>query len=180
MLFIEGRCILTDDQKRLMDFISKDKDSEFPFYYYRVLDNARAFVHCLMQRNSENEKETGVIVSEYYQFFYEIFSNFCKSQGVVIQTVLRGAVNHSIYIPGITCGLHVDHLFPHYNFLLYLSDCKGGDTLVYDDNGQVIKRIPPEKYKAVIFPGKPHAIDEFEPGESRLVLVFTFIGNVPN
>jgi len=181
MFFIEDCCILTDDQKTLIDFVTNEEGPQFPFYYHRVTEKERAFVHCLMRRsNDKNYQGEGQINSQYYQEFYNILLNFCKSHGITIKTVLRGAVNYSVYTPGLTCDAHVDHEFPHYNFLLYLTDCKGGDTLLYNKAGQIIKRISPEKYKAVIFSGEPHAIDEFEPGELRLVLVFTFIGELAN
>jgi len=176
MFFIEDECILTDNQKALIDSVCDVEGPQFPFYYHRVTETEYAFLHCLMRRSNDKKYQgPGPINSGYYQEFYNIFENFCNNHNIKIKTVLRGAVNYSIYRPGLTCESHIDHEFPHYNFLLYLTDCNGGDTILYDTDGQEIKRISPKKYKAVVFSGIPHAIDEITPGELRLVLVFTFI-----
>jgi len=175
MFFVEDKIVFNDSQRELIDEVTNNKASLFPFFLSKSTKNRKAFIHCLMARNVDNPKERGVVKANAYDFFHDIFINFCKSHNVKVKTILRAAVNYYIYYDQFVALPHDDHKFEHFNFLLYLTECKGGSTIIYDSDDNIIKSIPPEKFKAIIFPGQKHAIEEFEPGEDRIVVVFTFI-----
>jgi hypothetical protein len=173
-MFIEDFCKLSKEQVAVIDSIATDQDSAFPFFLARSTPNRQALVHTLLMREDMVSK-TSRVNSTYFDFFLTIFRDFCIDHNIKVKQLLRASVNYSINYPGLICEPHVDHQFDHCNFLLYLTNCKGGNTIIYDDDGNIIKSIPPEKFKAIIFPGLKHAIEEFEPGESRFIVVFTFI-----
>ena len=176
MFFVEDFCVLNDKQKEFLNSVVDPKGINFPFYLGPSTDNRKSFAHGLIKRDEiPPYNNQGEIISEYYFTFYDIFNNFCRSHGINVRKVLRAAVNYSIYYDGLVCEPHVDHNFDHCNFLMYLTNCNGGNTVIYDEDGKVIKLIPPEKFKVVVFNGLKHAIERFEPGEDRIVLVFTFI-----
>ena len=175
MLFIEDRVVLNDRQVEVLDHITDREAATFPFYLGWSTDPNKVFNHFLMRRNREFIGQPGPVVSRFYDFFYNIFISFCESHDIKVKNVLRAAVNYSIYYKDFVAFAHTDHEFDHCNFIMYLTDCVGGSTNIHDDAGKIIKSISVEKHKAIIFPGESHSISEFEPGQDRMVLVFTFI-----
>ena len=176
MYFLENICHINEDQEEVIKSIVNNRNSSFPFYLSRSTDNYKNFVHILMKRkDSPPLDQSGIVSSSYYKMFFDIFNNFCASNNIRVSKVLRAAINYSIYFRDWVSEPHVDHIFPHHNFILYLTNCRGGETLIYDEGGNVIQSIPPQKYKAVVFSGDYHNIAEFYPGDDRFVVVFTFI-----
>jgi len=175
MLFIEDRVVLDDMQREVLDRITDHKAATFPFYLGRSTHPNKVFNHFLMMTNRGAPGQLGRIVSNSYNFFYDIFISFCESHDIKVKNVLRAAVNYSIYYKDVVASAHTDHEFDHCNFIMYLTDCVGGSTNIHDDSGKIIKSIDVEKHKAVIFSGENHSISEFEPGQDRMVVVFTFI-----
>jgi hypothetical protein len=173
-MIVEDFCKLSKEQEAVIYSIITDQDSAFPFFLALSTPNRQVLIHTLLRRQDLGSK-TSKANSIYFDFFLNIFRDFCISHNVKVKQLLRASVNYYINYPGLVCKPHVDHTFDHHNFLLYLTDCKGGNTLIYDDDNNIIESISPEKFKAVMFPGLKHAIEEFEPGESRFVVVFTFI-----
>jgi hypothetical protein len=176
MFFLEKICSLNDQQKKFLDYVvDHHDDSMFPFYIRKSTRNITILMHSLMLRTIGGG--SGKIVSSYYAPFYDIFKSFCSQNNIKVEKVLRATVNYTLFENGLSAYPHVDHAFPHFNFVLYLNDCVGGHTLIYgkgEEEGKVIKSIRPEKYKAVIFSGESHAVSEIEPSEQRIVVVFTF------
>ena len=175
MLFIEDKIVLNDDQKQFIDIVTDNSGSSFPFYLCKSQLFRKAFIHGLMSKNEEDHKQSGKIISGAYEFFHNIFINFCNSHDVRVKTVLRAAINYSLYYNQFVTLPHADHEFDHCNFIMYLTDCNGGDTNIHDELGGTIRSVVPEKYKAIIFSGEQHSVSEFEPGNDRIVVVFTFI-----
>jgi len=173
MFYIEDFCKLTLEQKVLIDNIL---GINFPFYYDITSDDKRyGFSHTLMRRNEISYPAQGKISSTCYPECHTIFNDFCASNGIDVDLILQAAINQSPYYHDKSCDIHVDHkIFDHYTFLLYLTDVTQGATLLHDVNGGVIKRIKPEKYKAVIFSGLPHSVETFDPKERRVTMIFTF------
>ena len=180
MFFVEGIVVLDDNQKQFIDQVTDNRGSSFPFYLCKSQAHRKAFIHGLMSKNEQDHKQSGLIMSTAYDFFHNIFINFCDSYGVKVKTILRAAINYSIYYDQFVTLPHADHEFDHCNFIMYLTDCNGGDTNIHDELGGTIRSVVPEKYKAIIFSGEQHSVSEFEPGNDRIVLVFTFIRKEEN
>ena len=176
MYFLENICQISEEQEDIIKLVVDNSQSNFPFYLSGSTDDHKTFLHVLMKRKDfPPYDQSGVIFSPYYQFFYHIFNNFCNANNIKVSRVLRASINYSIYFKDQVCAPHIDHSFPHHNFILYLTNCRGGETLIHNEGGNVIKSIPPQKYKAVVFSGEYHSIAEFYPGDDRFVVVFTFI-----
>jgi hypothetical protein len=158
----------------------------YNFPYYQVLatdkderiDKQYIFAHTLMKpkidSDGKNINEEGVVNSPYYYAAIKIFRRFCEENNIPYSKILRAALNvshHSTYKYG---AIHVDHKFPHYNFLMYLNDFTDGNTYIFDDNLDLLEEVIPEKNKVVVFDGKKHAQGFCAPNEKRIVLVVTF------
>jgi hypothetical protein len=93
---IEDNDFLNKEQKLFFENVIF-KDS-FPFYYNNNSvqnDNEGYLAHILLNR-LEDRKTVDEINSPYFDFFKEIFDNFCKKNKVEYKQILRMAVNLSI------------------------------------------------------------------------------------
>ena len=127
-----------------------------------------------MNRDPEKKPVTGVVNSEHYGIAHTIFTRFCSENNIKFNNVLRAAINTTVYDPAETNTIHVDHNFPHYNFLLYLNEFDNGSTILYNENEIITKKIIPNKFDVVVFPGQKHAHGHCEVGQRRVVMVVTF------
>ena len=148
--------------------------NKLEWYYNQVStsDKYPLFGHQVMKR-SEVVGVPGEINSGIYDFFFNIFKKFADDHNVKVNTVYRCSLNSTMYHPDPCGDYHVDHWFPHKNFIMYLTDVKGG-TIIMSENREFTKVVEPKKYKAVIFDGLEHAQEFCNPGERRVVCVFTF------
>jgi hypothetical protein len=171
--FLEASCDLTDDQKELIRH-AITPGGNFLWLFREATIKFNYFAHILMDR-SENPLVNGQISSPFFEPFNQIFQNFCKKHNIPVKTILRSSINNNYYYPDKFGDIHVDHNFPHYNFLLYMNDFTDGPTFLFNEDGtNMIREIKAEKYKAVIFPGVPHAAGFCAPGENRIVMITTF------
>jgi len=165
---------LTKEEVEILDNISP-----FLSLSYRPAGegNPQFFVHSLMPRagGDDSYPKPGAVSSTYYDFFHNIFKNFCEKNSIKVNMVLRSAVNFSFSEPYVHSPIHVDHTFPHNVFIAYLNNFSCGETLLFDDNNVLVDKIVPEKYCAVVFDGQKHAIAPCSPYEIRIVLVTTFV-----
>jgi hypothetical protein len=141
----------------------------------RIVDkisNPSFFGHRLMQR-STTPGQPGVVSSSHYAGFEAIFLRWCKDNNYPVSTILRAALNISVYNDAEFSLPHHDHHFPCNNWIMYLNSVDA-PTLLFDNDYNIIDSIPAEKYQAVAFPSILHA-HKFAPvNELRYVVVFTF------
>ena len=143
------------------------------------------FVHPLMERNKDKCDAPGCIVEPFknnYDICYGIFKRFCDENNIIVNKVLRAALNNTYYHPQAMADLHMDHPFYHKNFVMYLNEFDNGYTYIFSGNHndpddadhKLIGTIIPKKNEAVVFNDSRHAQGFCAPNQNRYVLVFTF------
>ena len=146
---------------------------QYPWYYYATdIDNGPGFpfmCHTLMRRSNCGTAVAGIPNSGSYDLFKLIFDRLCPDH-----TMLRAALNLTFHNPVAHSTIHVDHLFPHRNLIIYLNQTEAG-TLLFDEQHCVTDRIPCKRNTAVHFSGVDHAQEHCAPGQVRLVAVFTYV-----
>ena len=169
MFLIESKIDPDKDEKGFLDFIL---GPEFPFYYGMTTKNYNTFIHGILIRSGSDSE--GIPASDKAEYWVRrIFDKFCIQNNITYNKLLRACVYSTTYNTGLHGDVHVDHSFPHYNFILYVNDdYTNGETYIYFENDLV--KIKPEKYKAIVFNGVPHAQGFCGVGERRVVLVITF------
>lgn len=170
---------LTPDLKQdlFFDFVFSNT---FPWYWdgtvYHPENKHTALTHCTRRRAPNNAEEQGIKNSNYCDYVEGIFKQVCAQVDVYPKTIYRSSFNLTTYAPEKYSIPHVDHQFPHNNFILYLNEFTGAPTYVFDDDGKtLIYESKPEKNKAIIFPGNLHAQGFCAQYERRIILVVTFI-----
>tara|TARA_R110000796_G_scaffold10182_1_gene34035 strand:- start:10 stop:543 length:534 start_codon:yes stop_codon:yes gene_type:complete len=165
------------------NFIKKDiLFDEFLSYkccWYNTLSVSKTntpamfFSHSLLERK-EHTKENERIRSIYFEPLKKIWLNSCNKNNIKVEEILRMNLNLVNYRKEKYGDIHIDHEYDHVNSIIYLNDSKG-DTILFDKNNKIIRRISPKKYKASFFKGSySHSNGYPEPGKIRLVLVTTF------
>lgn len=130
------------------------------------------------------------ILSEYWDsHFGDVFYTFTKQHDITVTRVCRAAINltfhqQEMYPYG---GIHIDHFFPHYNFIYCINDFSEGETYLFDklaDEGDsnkihspmpIHKIVQHEKNKAICFNGNRYHAGGFpKVNDWRCMLVVTF------
>ena len=168
-MVIEDESILTtEEEEYIKNTILSDST---PFWWIKesILGEGKPlFIHILIHR------ETQQIVSEHANFFQKIAKRFATRHKIPCNVFLRGSINLT-YPQSGKSAVHIDHNFPHYQFLLHLNKADGGSTLILDSKGQVIKTISPKQFKGFGFKGGvPHCMTFPKKGR-RVLAVLTFL-----
>jgi hypothetical protein len=170
--FVQIDMRLSNDQEKVVEHIMSPY---FPWFYQESTSARYMFLgHTLMLRDVENRQVSGKINSDYYPLVKTFFDQFCEEAGITNAVVLRSCINLTYYDPAGSNDIHVDHKFPHNNFVMYLNEFTGGETLLYDEDGKCTKEIIPKKFRACVFPGVKHNNRFCASGERRVVFVLTF------
>ena len=168
-MVIEDESILTMGEKDHIKNIILGEDT--PYYWMKETirsDEKSWFMHLLIHRDTQQ------IVSPHAKFFKKIAQRFAHRHKIPCNVFLRGCINLSYPHPGRS-GVHVDHPFPHYQFLLHLNKSNGGSTLILDSKKKIIKTIEPKQFKGFGFKGGlPHCMT-FPKSGRRVVAVLTFL-----
>jgi hypothetical protein len=135
--------------------------------------NAPFFSHTLMARSFDRE-QSGTIVSPYYEVFAEIFHKFLRDNGLTCRRVYRMNLNLTTHHSSAHTVPHLDHEYPHNNFIMYLDSCPNAQTLVFDDDFATTNMYEAEQYWAVAFAAQFHAHRYPPPELRRTVLVVTW------
>ena len=172
---IERQYIPDNTELKLFEEINS---IDFPWFKSPSVYGSKhyCFFHSLMMRTDvENQTvgNPGDINSIYYPHFENIFLKFCKQNNIEVKKIFRASLNLTCYHEDLHSNIHVDHVYPHRNFIMYLSEASG-DTYIYDESVQTMFSISPKLHKAIIFDGVPHAQGFCKMDEVRIVLVFTF------
>jgi hypothetical protein len=135
--------------------------------------NPAFFSHTLMNP-SPDAQSNGQINSDYYDFFWAIFNKWMRHHGHEYQWIFRAAINcvgsnqHRSSVP------HVDHDYPHWNWIMYLTDTPGAPTYLFDSEFNVVDTIECLKFHAATFKGQPHAQGFHQGDLQRMAVVFTW------
>jgi len=131
------------------------------------------WTHQLMTRSSGAES-TGQIVSEYYEFFADIFYSWLAEHNITCDYVYRASLNCSHPSEYDYSMPHLDHSWPHSNWIMYLNTVEDAPTALFDDSFNLTGFVPCEEFTAVSFPGQYHTNKYSHSMQQRFVCVFTF------
>jgi hypothetical protein len=158
------------------NYINNFLDNEQVGFYYGSTTSKKyyMFSHNLMRRKEAEVAEEGVINSIYFDFFKNIFLKVCKQNNIDVNVIFRASVNRTWHHSEKYGEIHIDHNFPHKQFIWYLSDFTDAPTYIFDEEKNFAHTTCVGKNKVVIFSEKYHAQGFCSPGELRDVAVFTF------
>jgi|TARA_R100000455_G_C6207352_1_gene76031 hypothetical protein len=159
--------------KKEIDFVNKTiLDHSFPWYYNEESnkgDNYWFYSHCVIQRIELGGGNTSHISS----FCISLLNKFCKKHKIKYEKILRCCLNTN-FPQENKSSMHTDHDSDYNHLLVYLTDNKEGQTILYkDDKKTVYKKIKPKQFRAVSFPKCWH-IGTSPKKNRRVVLVYTF------
>jgi len=169
---------LTSQQR---DFIqSYVMGDHFPWFRtaYQVGRNADNYVdssffsHQFMKRMDDDTAATGIINSPHFEFFAEIFTNWMQENNQPFNKIYRAAINCVYPNTGISIP-HVDHPFPHNNWIMYLTTNDHAETLLFNEDLTIKHSIPCCAYTAGCFSNQLHA-HRYPSLAQRIVVVFTY------
>jgi len=138
-----------------------------------VPTNAPYFEHTLMER-SLNALEDGRVNSSAYELFYTLFRRWCEENHIQITRIYRASINLVEHHEGQLTNPHTDHDFEHSNWLMYLNTVADAETVLFDQDFNIVHEQPALEYTAFAFPGCIHAHRLPSPLARRVVVVFTY------
>ena len=166
--------------KHLQDFYENIviKDCRINFYYKENIAQksqipSPGFVH---QFTYYKDQPTSKRFS-----FYPILYKMADSLNIIVETILLGRV--FLHTPSPNPGPDIKHIdiedIKHMVCLYYIND-SDGDTILFNDNGEEIKRVSPKKGRIVFFDGSiPHCSSR-PSKSSRAIVNFDFVPFNPN
>lgn len=169
----QGLVELYDDEK---SFIAYVKSNDFPWYHIKSTDNFTAMSHLVMMRPDEPVR--GAQNSPHLPAAEDLFLRICGDNYIDVKCVHRIAFNLTFADPSPHGDIHLDHMFPHKNFILYLNKFDGGDTYLFNEDAEIIETIKQEENKFVVFGGDLHAQGFCNPQQHRILMVVTFTGDI--
>jgi hypothetical protein len=174
MMLIENKIVLNKEQEQFLNEVMGEK---FQWIYTNSHCGFMLFANVILQRyyNNNSQSIENKMNSVNFKKVKDIFLSFCEQNHIKVETIYRASFNLTFSNQIEYGDVHVDHKFPHHNFILYLNDC-AGNTILFDDDENIVKEVKPEKYKGFVFPGQKHSHRFCLPGENRFVLVVTFKG----
>jgi len=169
------------------DFEKIVLDNNFPWFYQQVStsDQYPFLSHTLIPRY--NLSDNIVVNSEFWYDISEVFYDTIEQYNIKLDKICRASLNltnHSSKF--VHNDPHIDHDFPHKNFLFYINNFDNGYTYIFDKkydgvnmildkNLKVKETIKPKKGDIVIFDGlNYHAQGFCNENQWRCVLIVTF------
>lgn len=168
----EGYVSVDQEESSFLQYV---KSPDFPWFFYYVTPNNVGMVHTFMKRSSDTP-DRGIENSQYFPIVEKLFLRTCKDNNIPVKTILRMAFNLTFHEPQKYADIHTDHDFPHKSFIFYIYADHGGDTFLFDTQGNLKETIRAETGKFVVFDGDPHAQGFCAPQGIRMVMVVTFDG----
>jgi hypothetical protein len=176
---------LSDDQNRLIE--NQILSSGFTWYFCPTetvgptietpcptnWTRAPVFNSTIVQRTNPKVKQGKIVLQPYWIPIQKVFNTWIKEQGISAPYIYRCAINCSLHQPFDHSEPHVDHLWPHKNWIWYL-DTMDAPTVLFDSDLNITHRIPCVKNTAVMFDGRLHAQSYPPPCTARRVIVITF------
>ena len=156
-------------------------NQHLPEWFNKDLDhyNSAFFGHTLMRRSRDGGEShltrSADDFSVYYEFFIELFHRWMRDNGIGYTRIFRANLNLNWHNTGRHTEPHVDHEWPHHNFIMYLNDCDAGETVLWPDDFSASYLIPPKSYTALAFKQQWHAHRYPAAEQRRIVFVVTYI-----
>jgi hypothetical protein len=121
-------------------------------------------------------KENNPLILPHAFTLLQVLYSFVKTKNIKILDIF--SCRSFLHIPTIKKEknqIHTDMDYPHWVCLYYVCD-SDGDTILFDDNQNEIKRITPKKGRIVFFDGSiPHCSSR-PTTKHRSIINFDFIG----
>lgn len=114
-------------------------------------------------------------ISPYFEMFLEIFHRFMTENNLKYSKIYRASLNLTWYNGDCHTAPHLDHDWPHHNFIMYLNTCENGQTIVWPEDFSTSYMFPCEQYTAVTFKQQWHAHRYPSLGYKRIAFVITYI-----
>jgi hypothetical protein len=141
--------------------------------------NSQFFSHTLLKKAEHGEQShldrSTNDFSVYYEFFIELFHRFMSTNNIKYSKIYRANLNLNWYNDINHTEPHLDHEWPHCNFIMYLNTCEAGETLIWPDDFSTTHSIPCVQNTAVAFKQEWHAHRYPAPKTRRIVFVVTYI-----
>lgn len=113
-------------------------------------------------------------ISPLFDFFLELFNRFMMNNNLKYKNIFRANLNLTWHNSNLHTAPHLDHHWPHNNFVMYLTSCNQGQTVIWPNDFSVSYLVPCIQYTAVTFEEQWHAARYPAQGEKRLVFVLTY------
>jgi hypothetical protein len=136
---------------------------------------SHTLLHRLEDENVKHTERPAKDISTHFEFFLEIFHRFMFENNLKYSKIFRANLNLTWSCGNLHSAPHLDHTWPHKNFIMYLTTCDKGHTIIWPDDFSTSYMIPCEKYTAVTFSQLWHAQRYPMLGSKRIVLVITYI-----
>jgi len=170
-MLIENKLFTNFQQQKFLNYVMSP---EFPWYYSDSGTGFMYFGHTLLARNPVYP-HIGPVKSEHWEKAKDVFLAACEQNKINVKSIYRASFNLTTTQNMEYGNIHFDHRWPHHNFILYLNDCTG-NTLLFDDEENIVKEITPQSNKVFIFERQKHSQRFCLPGEVRIILIVTFDG----
>tara|TARA_B100002019_G_C21119913_1_gene522798 strand:+ start:289 stop:816 length:528 start_codon:yes stop_codon:yes gene_type:complete len=157
-----------------LDFIDSEILSHnIPWHWNpaSVTEKFPFFQHVIIPRDDNTR-----VVSPLYEFFTTIQNRFCAVCEIPMKKIYRQCINLTFTSDnGEYSEPHIDHDFPHKNMIMYLNDdYEMGETVLYNNDLTISKKIEPKKGKVICFDGSiVHGTRWISRGR-RIIFVSTF------
>lgn len=124
-----------------------------------------------------DEKDNATkMVSDEFHFFHRKFKEWHEENNIKYTEIFRACINLNVHFPVDYSVPHVDHFFPHQNWLWYLETVEDAQTLLFDDDLNISLEVDCVKDTAVSFDGSIRHAHRYPPiGRTRRIVVFTYI-----
>jgi hypothetical protein len=167
------------NQQTLNDASVIENDLPEALRPYVTFYNGPFLSHTLLHRteveNVKHNERPATEISQYWEFFLEIFHRFMTENNIKYSNIFRANLNLTWHNGNNHTAPHLDHSWPHKNFIMYLTSCDNGQTIVWPDDFSTSYMIPCIEYTAVTFKQHWHAHRYPTPGARRLVFVVTYV-----
>lgn len=134
---------------------------------------APVFNRTIVNRTNPSVKRGYVMSQHHWSILYPIFNAWIDEQGLSAPYIYRCGINCSLHQPFDHSEPHMDHPYPHKNWIWYL-DTVDAPTVLFDADLNITHRIPCVKDTAAVFDGQMHAQSYPPPCTVRRVVVITF------
>ena len=138
-----------------------------------VIADMPIWTHQLITR-SQNPASSGQVVSQHYEFFADIFYSWASEHHIPVDQVYRASLNCSHPSEYDYSMPHLDHQWPHNNWIMYLNTVPDAPTVLFDPSLAPYAEIACEEFMAVSFPAQYHTNKHSHSMLQRFVCVFTF------
>ena len=116
-----------------------------------------------------------VVESRYAEPMFCIIRQILDYNRIEYTQIHRCVVNQLHYWDGRPSPPHLDHhTFYHKNCLVYLNSFDKGEISLYDENCELMESYKPYEDDIVTFDGYNHSVNQCEPKQRRVVIVFTY------